>query len=96
MWTLVDMVCFRVYSLHMQRATPTIRASDAPPPGPEHTAARGHPARTKGLLAKLGKHKIGKGCLYIKRLADVQMGVLEELIARSVAETRRRYPGETS
>jgi hypothetical protein len=51
---------------------------------------------TTGLLAKLGKHKIGKGCLYIKRLADVQMGVLEELIARSVAETRRRYPGETS
>ena len=33
------------------------------------------------FLAKLGKHKTGKGCLYIKRLADVDMGVLEELVA---------------
>ncbi len=35
------------------------------------------------LLAKLGKHKKGGGCLYINKLADVDMGVLEELIARS-------------
>lgn len=49
-------------------------------------------AETKALLAKLGKHKTGKACLYVKRLADIQLLVLEELIARSVAETRRRYP----
>ena len=35
--------------------------------------------------ALLGKHSMGKGCLYIKRLADVDLGVLEKLIARTVA-----------
>ncbi len=47
---------------------------------------------TKDLLARLGKHRIGKACLYIKRLSDVRLDVLEELVVRSVAETRRRYP----
>jgi Domain of unknown function (DU1801) len=37
------------------------------------------------LLAKLGKHTTGKGCLYIKKLADVDMAVLEALIAKAVA-----------
>ncbi len=36
-----------------------------------------------GLLAKLGKHKTGVGCVYIKRLADVDLGVLEEMIERA-------------
>ncbi len=40
------------------------------------------------LLAKLGKHTTGKGCLYIKRLADVDQKVLQALIARSVAAAR--------
>ena len=44
------------------------------------------------LLAKLGKHKMGKACLYLKRLADVDVTVLESLIAGSVAELARRYP----
>ena len=44
------------------------------------------------LLAKLGPHKIGKVCLYIRRLADVDLKVLEKLIARSVADTKSRYP----
>jgi hypothetical protein len=35
------------------------------------------------LLARLGKHKLGKGCLYITRLADVDEAVLREMIARS-------------
>lgn len=47
---------------------------------------------TKALLAQLGRHRTGKGCLYIKRLADVQLPILEELVVRSVAETMRRYP----
>jgi hypothetical protein len=45
------------------------------------------------LLAKLGKHKMGKSCLYFKRLADLDVKVLEALIAGSVAEVKRRYPG---
>lgn len=35
------------------------------------------------LLAKLGKHKTGKGCLYITKLSDVDMSVLEELVTKS-------------
>ena len=34
-----------------------------------------------GLLAALGKHSLGKGCLYVKRLADVDLAVLEALLA---------------
>ena len=43
------------------------------------------------LLAKLGKHKMGKACLYFKRLADLDPKVLEALVAGSVAELRRRH-----
>ena len=46
------------------------------------------------LFAKLGKHKTGKVCVYIRRLADVDLRVLEELVAQSVADTKRRYPSE--
>jgi hypothetical protein len=44
------------------------------------------------LLAKLGRHTTGKGCLYIKKLADVDQKVLEALIVKSVAAMRARYP----
>ena len=44
------------------------------------------------LLAKLGKHRTGKVCVYIKRLANVDLKVLETLVARSVADMTRRYP----
>jgi hypothetical protein len=43
------------------------------------------------LLAKLGKHKMGKACLYIRKLSDVDADVLEQLVAESVAEVRRRH-----
>jgi hypothetical protein len=42
------------------------------------------------LLAKLGKHTMGKGCLYIKKLADVDQKVLEALVGKAVAATRAR------
>jgi hypothetical protein len=44
------------------------------------------------LLAKLGKHKTGKVCVYIRRLAHVDLTVLETLVARSIVETKHRYP----
>ena len=44
------------------------------------------------LLAKLGKHKMGKSCLYFKRLSDLDPKVLEALIAGSVADVKRRHP----
>lgn len=46
----------------------------------------------QALLAQLGRHKIGKSCLYLRRLADVEMPVLEALVADSVAEVKRLYP----
>lgn len=44
----------------------------------------------EAVLAKLGKHTTGKGCLYIKQLADVDMKVLETLIKKAVTATRAR------
>ena len=43
------------------------------------------------LLSRLGKHKTGKSCLYINKLADVDMGALEEIIADGVAYMRANY-----
>jgi len=43
------------------------------------------------LVAKLGKHKAGKGCLYIKRLSDVDVKVLEALIKESVSYLKEKY-----
>ena len=48
-------------------------------------------AQQEALLAKLGKHSTSKACLYIKRLSDVDVGVLKKMIERSVKamESRR-------
>lgn len=40
------------------------------------------------LLARLGRHTTGRGCLYLKRVDDVDRVVLEEILTRSVANTR--------
>lgn len=42
-------------------------------------------------LARLGKHKIGKSCLYINKLADVDMDVLEEIVEFGLAHMRKKY-----
>ena len=44
------------------------------------------------LLQELGKHRMGKVCVYIKRLSDIDVVVLEKLVKASVAEMRKRYP----
>ncbi|MFC1499775.1 DUF1801 domain-containing protein, partial [Candidatus Zixiibacteriota bacterium] len=41
------------------------------------------------LLAKLGKHKIGKACLYINKLDDVDQKVLKQLLQNSITELGR-------
>jgi len=46
------------------------------------------------LLERLGKHRIGKACLYIKRLEDVDLGVLEKMIDATVK--RKSGPGSSS
>jgi Domain of unknown function (DU1801) len=44
------------------------------------------------LLEKLGKHKTGKSCLYIKRLSDVDESVLEQLVVKSLTYMAQKYP----
>jgi Domain of unknown function (DU1801) len=44
------------------------------------------------LMGKLGKHKTGKACLYIRRLSDVDLKVLEKLVKASVDYVRKTYP----
>jgi hypothetical protein len=46
---------------------------------------------SEALLAKLGKHTTGKGCLYIGKLADVDQKVLEAMVVKSVAAMRARH-----
>lgn len=49
-------------------------------------------ARRGALLARLGKHRMGKGCLYVKRLEGLDLGVLERLIEESCEAARARCP----
>jgi hypothetical protein len=45
------------------------------------------------MLARLGKYRASKGsCLYLKRLSDIDLEVLEELVTASVDRLRRAYP----
>ena len=46
----------------------------------------------QSLLSKLGKHKMGKVCLYFRQIADLDKSVLEKLVVGSVADLKRRYP----
>jgi hypothetical protein len=46
----------------------------------------------EALLARLGKHRTGTSCLYLKSMADVDQAVLEALIRQSAAAIKERYP----
>jgi hypothetical protein len=54
-----------------------------------YLAAEGKAQRR--LLSKLGKHRMGKSCLYFRRLSDLDYSVLQKLVRNSVAEMKRRY-----
>jgi len=47
--------------------------------------------RQEHLLAKLGKHTTGKGCLYIKRLSDIHLPTLKKLVAAAVKERKKTH-----
>lgn len=49
-------------------------------------------AKQGDLLAKLGKHTTSVSCLYIKRLSDIDLAVLRQIIARGLAEMRQLHP----
>lgn len=46
----------------------------------------------QSLLDRLGKHKIGKSCLYINKLADVDMDVVEEIVRAGLDDLAKRWP----
>jgi hypothetical protein len=48
--------------------------------------------RYEEIMAKLGKYKTGKSCLYVNRLEDIDLVVLEELAVESLAYMDRKYP----
>ena len=48
-------------------------------------------AGQEDLLSRLGKHRMGKSCLYFKRLADLDGAVLQQVVAHSIAEVKRRH-----
>ncbi|HEX6089515.1 MAG TPA: DUF1801 domain-containing protein [Gemmatimonadales bacterium] len=45
----------------------------------------------RSLLSRLGRHRMGKVCLYFRRLADLDKPTLEKLVVGSIAEVRRRH-----
>lgn len=44
------------------------------------------------FLEKLGKHKVSKGCVYVKKLDDIDISVLEDMTKASIKETQTKYP----
>ncbi len=46
------------------------------------------------LLEQLGKHKTEKGCIYIKQLADINIGILQKMIASHIRHIQKMYPGK--
>lgn len=48
------------------------------------------------ILDRLGKHRIGKSCLYVNKLADIDLTVLEELVRAGLDDLGQRWPVEPS
>lgn len=61
------------------------------PRKPELVIYLGAEAQDADSLAKLGKHKATKGCLYVKKLADIDLKVLKSMVKKSIAATRKAY-----
>lgn len=53
-----------------------------------------HPVfpKREELLKKLGKHKVGKACVYFKKLNDIDVPVMEKMIVASMKQTKKEYP----
>lgn len=47
--------------------------------------------KQRALLSKLGKHKMGKVCLYFRKLADLDRATFEKVVVGSIAQVRRKY-----
>jgi Domain of unknown function (DU1801) len=80
------------YKYDSGREGDTLRIGFSPRKGQTVLYLPGIISGQAGLLARLGKHKEGKGCLYIKRLSDVDMAVLEEMVRASIGYMAEIYP----
>jgi len=80
------------YKYDSGREGDTLRIGFSPRKGQTVLYLPGTISGQADLLARLGKHKEGKGCLYIKRLSDVDMAVLEEMVRASVGYMAEIYP----
>ena len=70
--------CLAAFAIRKQNITLYVMSPDLPERG--------------GLLKKLGKHKASKGCIYIKKLDDIDTQVLEKMITKSVSFLKKKYP----
>ena len=54
-----------------------------------------HPVfpKREELLKKLGKHKTGRACVYIKKLQDIDTTIMEKMIIASMKQVKKEYPG---
>jgi hypothetical protein len=75
----------RAYRYDSGRAGETCRVGFASRKGDISLYGLNTSPEVGALLAKLGKHKQGKGCIYIKRLSDIDAGVLAQLAATTLA-----------
>ena len=48
------------------------------------------------IMTRLGKHKLGKACLYVTKLADIDEAVLEELVLTGLEDLKKKYPVKPS
>lgn len=76
---------------------PSGREGDAPligfaPRGRELVLYLSPSPRAKALLKKLGRHRAGAGCVYVRTLDEVDRAVLKEIAEASISELRARYP----
>lgn len=54
------------------------------------------PENREELLSQLGKHKSSKGCIYVKKIADIDVEILKKLIVLSVENLNKLYPSNQS
>jgi hypothetical protein len=82
------------YKYESGREGDMCRIGFSPRKGQTVLYAMGDFPRREAMLKKIGSLKLGKGCIYIKRLSDLDMGALEELCKESLAYVAKTYPSK--
>lgn len=56
----------------------------------------GHFEKREELLEKLGKHKTEKGCIYVKKLGDINIEILQQMILNHITHVQKLYSGKST